>query len=102
MQPNDIEKSCYEGCIQRGCDVLPRVTPDVLAYLINMSKEVVVTAETFGGGQRSVLEALACHKFINKELLNPRLLSVFNKGLLTEVDYYEAIQRRIENILRIT
>jgi hypothetical protein len=96
MQPNDVEKECYEICQENGVDVLPRVTPDVLVRLINMSKEVVVTADIMGGGQRTILEALACKKFINKELLNSRLLSVYNRGLLTEVDYYEAIRDGLE------
>ena len=92
MQPNGHERECYEICLKNGIDVLPRVTPDVLVYLYNMSKEVVVTADVYGGGQRTILEALACGIKVNKSLLNERLLSVYEGGLLTEVDYYKSLK----------
>lgn len=91
IQPNGHESECYEVVEQAGYDVLPHVPPDVLVRMYNMSREVIITASDFGGCQRTVLEAMACDIPIATEYLNERLLSVYNKGLLTEKDYYDAL-----------
>jgi len=99
MQPKGIEKETYKKCLDEGVTVLPHVSSDVLVWLLNQSKEVVITAHEFGGGQRSVLEALACKRDINTSLLNERLLSVYEGGLLSHVDYYKALKKYLWMIL---
>lgn len=98
IQPNNVDREGYNACLEAGIDVLPRVTAEVLVSLYNMSSEIVVTADEIGGGQRTILEALACNVPINKDLLNDRLLSVYNKGLLTELDYYKAIKKGVDEL----
>lgn len=100
MQPNEVEKECYEVCLDNGIDVMPRVTPDVLAYLINMSKEVVVPSDLLGGGQRTMWEAQACKVPVNKELLNDRLKSVYSKHYLTETQYYNLIKKQLCKLIK--
>ena len=95
MQPNDHEKECYQVCIDNSIDVLPHVSSNVLAYLYNMSRKVIVTADIMGGGQRTILEALSCGIEVEQKYLNERLLSVINRGLLTEIDYYNSIKKYI-------
>lgn len=60
MQPDDWEKECYEVCLKDGVTVLPWVPYNVMPWLYNASKVCLITADEYGGCQRSVLEAKAC------------------------------------------
>jgi hypothetical protein len=99
IQPDNVEEETWKLCLENNITVIPMVNNEVLVWLLNQSGEVVITSDIYGGGQRSVLEALACKRPINKELLNERLLSVYNRGLLTEVDYYKALKKGLWTIL---
>lgn len=95
MQPNDVEHICYDICREAGLDVLPRVTPDVMPYFYNMSREVVVTASEEGGGLRTLSEAKACGIPVNTDLLNPRLKEAYEEPLQTAEDYYKALWKEV-------
>lgn len=59
IQPNGIDESAWRDCQARGTVILPHVTADVLRYLYGASRVCVVTSESIGGSQRTVLEAMA-------------------------------------------
>lgn len=100
MQPNEHEKECYEVCVlDKETTVMPRVTPDVLAWLYNQSKKVSITSTVVGGGERTVLEGLACGCEVEVPEDNPKLIELLadSRGrLLTHVDYAESLKRGIK------
>ena len=100
MQPNEIEKECYEMCINDPeTTVIPRVTPEVLAWFYNQSKKVSVTANIYGGGERTVLEGLACGCDVEVPEDNIKLLELLNDckaRVPTAVDYAQSLKRGIE------
>lgn len=57
----DHETECYEVCQRSGTLVLPHTPADVLTYLYNASRTCVITSNSQGGSQRTVLEAMACN-----------------------------------------
>jgi len=56
---HDIE--ALQVCLNNNVTIIPAVPYEVLPFLINQSKYVVVTSSTIGGGQRNVLEAMSCN-----------------------------------------
>jgi len=40
--------------------ILPHLSHKAVAYLMNASKTCVITSDSTGGSQRTVLEAMAC------------------------------------------
>ena len=48
-------------CRARGAHALGRVSSETLSHLYNMSRFAVCTASPYGGGERMVLEAMACN-----------------------------------------
>jgi len=103
MQPNNWEKECYEICLKNGVTVLPRVMPEVLVWLYNASKLVHITADLMGGGERTVLEGLACGLSVRVERDNPKLmelLKINKKRLWTEEDYAQTLKKEIEEVIR--
>lgn len=57
----DHETECFQVCIDNGVTVMPQVPYEVLPFLYNQSIYCVITANTHGGSQRAVLEAMACN-----------------------------------------
>lgn len=55
----DHETECWEDCLKYGTTILPHVSAEALKYLYAASRVCVVTSESSGGSQRTVLEALA-------------------------------------------
>lgn len=53
------EVDCYGVCQEKGMMVLPHTPADVLTYLYNASRTCVITSNSQGGSQRTVLEAMA-------------------------------------------
>jgi hypothetical protein len=103
IQPNNHEKECWEICLHCGVSVLPMVTPNVLVWLYNSAKVVSVTADLFGGGERAVLEGLACGLEVEVEQDNEKLVELLaeqKKHLSTEVDYAQALKEGIEECLK--
>lgn len=58
-QENDTE--AYEACMKYGTGTLHHQLPESLVQLYGMARTCVVTSNTFGGSQRTVLEAMACN-----------------------------------------
>lgn len=54
------EEKNLQVCIDEGVTVLPELPYHAMPFLINQSKHVVITANAAGGGQRAVIEAMAC------------------------------------------
>jgi len=57
----DHETECWKICQDNGITLLPHVPADVLVHLYNTSKTCVITSDSTGGSQRTVLEAMACN-----------------------------------------
>lgn len=53
------EQECWQDCLKNGVQILPHVSAETLRYLYAASKICVVTSESAGGSQRTVLEAMA-------------------------------------------
>lgn len=58
-QPREMD--VIEACEKYGVGILHHQMPESLVYLYNQARTVVVTANTHGGSQRTVLEAMACN-----------------------------------------
>lgn len=56
---DDHEQDCWGVCLARGVQVLPHVSAETLRYLYAASRVCVITSESAGGSQRTVLEAMA-------------------------------------------
>lgn len=99
MQPNDVESDVWQACMaDKDTVVLPRVKPEVLAWLYNQAKTVFVPASDFGGGERTVLEAVACGCAVEVSDDNEKLkelLSLCNSRVPNYVDYAEVLRREI-------
>ncbi len=55
--------SCHEVCLKNGVAVIPRMVPYYLMpYIYGLAETCVITSTTYGGGDRAVLEAMACGK----------------------------------------
>lgn len=103
MQPGGVEPECLGVCVENHVAVLPRVTPEVLVWLYNMSRRVHITADLWGGGERAVLEGLACGIDVEVEQDNPKLLELLEeqrKSLDTHNDYACALNNGIERRIR--
>lgn len=59
---NDEEIECFNSAKTFKTTVLPEVPYEVLPYLYNQSELAIIPAKA--GGQRSVLEAMACNLFV--------------------------------------
>lgn len=55
------ESECWKDCVKAGNLVLPHVSPDALNRLYNASHTCLLTSESVGGSQRTILEAMACN-----------------------------------------
>lgn len=55
----DHEQECWEECIRMGTTVMPHVSAEALHYLYAASRMCVITSQSDGGSQRTVLEAMA-------------------------------------------
>jgi len=102
IQPGGHEKECYERCIEHPeTTVLPRVKPDVLAWLYNQAKSVAIPSTINGGGERTVLEALACGCEVSVASDNPKLrelLSTHGGGVTNHLDYAHALKEGIREV----
>lgn len=58
IQP-DVEAETWQTCLDHSVTMLPHVTAETLHYLYAASKVCVITSESVGGSQRTVLEAMA-------------------------------------------
>lgn len=58
IQP-EHESECWKVCEENGVTVLPHVSAEVLKRLYASSRVCVITSESNGGSQRTVLEAMA-------------------------------------------
>jgi len=102
IQENGVDKWCWENCLKNGVMVLPLVTPEVLVWLYNASRCVGITADINGGGERAVLEGLACGLDVRVEPDNEklvRLLADQKKHLLTHKDYAKSLMKGIKECL---
>lgn len=54
------EQWCWKYPQDKGIMIAPHLSHEVTAYVINSSYSVLITSNTQGGSQRTVLEAMAC------------------------------------------
>lgn len=59
FQPHEPE--CWQACQKYGTALLHHQNAESVNLIYNMSHTCVVTSDTFGGSQRTVLEAMACN-----------------------------------------
>lgn len=100
MQPNGHEKECYEQLLGDSV-VLPQVSPEALAWLYNQSKTVSVTSTVMGGGERTVLEALACGCRVEVANDNPKLLQLLKSSrtrVPNYIDYANALSGELNKL----
>jgi len=100
IQPHDHEAECWQKCLDTGVTVLPMVTPEVLVWLYNASRIVTITSDISGGGERAVLEGLACGLEVEVEPDNEKLVELLaeqKKHLSTAHDYANALLEGIKN-----
>jgi len=57
----DHEMDCWQICQEKGVMILPHIPAEILNYLYNASRTCVITSDSTGGSQRTVLEAMACN-----------------------------------------
>ena len=57
----DHETENWQMCQDKGTMILPHLSHKAIAYLLNASKTCVITSDSTGGSQRTVLEAMACN-----------------------------------------
>lgn len=106
IQPNNHEYECVQICLDNGVGVLPWIPPEALVWLYNQSKCVVVPSDPIGGGQRTVLESIACGTKVitlnpNHEKLN-ELKDLTREEVLTnwsEIVYAESLKQGIESVV---
>jgi len=54
---------CHQVCLDHGLAVIPRIMPYyMMPYIYGLAQVAVLTSTTYGGCDRTVLEALACGK----------------------------------------
>lgn len=101
MQANEWERETYDYCMSKGIVVLPQVKPEVLAYLYNACDIVYIPSTIVGGGERAVLEALACGIDVEVEDDNPKLVQLLKDmkhKLLTHHDYAKSLMEGIKDV----
>jgi len=57
----DHEQENWQICQEKGTMILPHLSHKAVAYLMNAAKTCVITSDSTGGSQRTVLEAMACN-----------------------------------------
>lgn len=105
MQPGGWERETYEICQKNGILVLPWIPYSAMPYLMNMTRNVIITADATGGCQRTVLEAKACDVPVIIESDSAKLQEL--KGLSrkevlkdwSEVSYAEKLREGIDQVL---
>ena len=103
IQPDNHESECWQICLDNKITVLPMVTPDVLVRLYNSSRTVSITADLYGGGERAILEGLACGLEVEVEPDNEKLVELLTqqkKQLSTEIDYANSLISGIKECLQ--
>lgn len=102
IQDNGVDKWCWEICLKSGVMVMPLVTQEALAWLYNASRCVGITSSLIGGGERAILEGLACGLEVRVEPDNEklvRLLADQKKHLLTHKDYAKSLMTGIKEVV---
>lgn len=95
-----VETECYEMCqADPMCITLPMVTPEVLSHLYNQSKTVSITSDTWGGGERAILEGLACGCKIEIEPDNEKLLTLYEDVKGGVPGYLEYANKILEGLI---
>jgi hypothetical protein len=85
--------------LAKGVAVSDMLPPEQLCEFYNMSKNVYIPADIFGGGERAVLEARACGVPVDVEPDNPKLLELVNCELPTEKVYCEQLKKGVLSCL---
>jgi len=93
---------CHEVCLREGVTVIPRLVPYYLMpYIFGMAKTAVLTSTTYGGCDRTVLEALACEKPVVACKDNQKLKILLN-GLLPMAEPDPKELRRVAEEVAVT
>jgi hypothetical protein len=92
------ERWIFDGCIEAGMTVLPKVTPEVVNYLYNQSDKVYLPASLWGGCQRALMEARHLGLKVIVEEDNPRLMEMLNEEARSEKDYLDMVIKEIKNL----
>ncbi len=88
--------------IDPNIEIFNYVSQQDLAEMINRSKLVYLPCELQGGGERALLEALACGVNVKVENDNPKLLSLLTDNpFITKFDYYFGLKRGIESLEKL-
>lgn len=101
MQPNGVEKECYEMCYENGVIVMPQIGYDAVSWLYNQSKNVYLPSEYYGGCERAVLEGLSCGCNVEVEPDNTKLTELLDyckrNGVPSYLDYALALESGLQD-----
>ena len=109
IQENNLAESLdlVMACVRRGVSVMDWIPGRALCDLYNMSKEVIITADSMGGCERTILEAKACDIPVRIESDSEKL-HVLNKLTPEEVrenwnhiEYSRKIKEGIDAVLTL-
>jgi len=56
---HDHETECWQDCLKHGVTIMPHVSAENLKYLYAASSVCLITSDSSGGSQRTLLEAMA-------------------------------------------
>lgn len=76
------------------------VEPELLATLYRCSKICYMPSNIYGGGERTLLEAMACGIGVEVESDNPKLQSLMALPVADHHQYYESLKKGIEGVLK--
>lgn len=85
--------------VANGVMVSPQVHPLDLANLYSWSRTLYMPSDIYGGGERSVLEALSCGLTVEIEKDNPKLQELLDAKIPTHVEYAEALKKGIMSVI---
>jgi len=101
IQPNEID--IYNEVFEAGVQTMSWVPYSVLPYIINASKEVLLTPVKFGGCERAVLEAAACNVPVRIETDCPKVNSFANiknrADVLNGFTHYDYARQIMEGLI---
>jgi len=97
QKDNKIESlEIINDLFSKGVGVIPQASTEDLGRYYKNSKNVHISADIFGGGERAVLEARACGCNVSIEDDNPKLEELINSVIWDENYYAKQLKEGIE------
>ena len=92
-------ETCHEVCLRNGVAIIPRMMPYyMMPYIYGLAEVCAITSTTYGGGDRAVLEAMACGKPVVICSDNVKLRMLLPEGYPVADPRPQAIRELAENL----